>query len=82
MIEIEWSTLKDYLRAADDVVTVIDRKIASSSLRKLELHWLLETWKATGRLPSRKDLWSELHQMGFGRTERSDKGALERQLYC
>ncbi len=81
-LETDWSALKQLLDSTNQIVGIIDQKIATPTLRLLELEFELAQLKKANKLPPKKDLWKYVHaELGCKIPKSEDKAKIESVLY-
>lgn len=81
-IQTDWPALRQLLDSTNQIVGIIDQKVASAKMRMLELEFELEILKKAKKLPLKADLWTYTHKsLGCDNPTRQDKERIERLLY-
>lgn len=81
-IQTDWPALRQLLDSTNQIVGIIDQKIANSKMRTLELELELELLKKANKLPAKSDLWTYAHKnLGCTPLAREEKVRIERGLY-
>jgi hypothetical protein len=81
-IQTDWIALRQLLDSTNQIVGIIDQKVASVELRMLELEFELGLLKKAKKLPKKGDLWTYTHKsLGCDNPAREEKERIERILY-
>lgn len=81
-IQTDWSALRQLLDSTNQIVGIIDQKIASHKMRVLELDFELDLLKKANKLPLKADVWAYSHKvLGCKNPTREEKERIEKALY-
>ncbi|WP_143096970.1 hypothetical protein [Myxococcus fulvus] len=81
-ITLSWKELMGYLESADAIAEEADKAISLlSGVHLIEAVWLIEEWKSSSVLPLKKDLWRDLHRLGFPKFSKARKSEIEAKFY-
>jgi hypothetical protein len=81
-LTVDWDTLRDFLNAADQVASKLDRMIATDEVRAIEVEWLLKDLKGVEGLPSPPRVWQMLSQRwGIEQIPRAYKRRIIQSVY-